>query len=124
MNIINMTPHQVTLVGAKGKKVVLESEGVVRVREETREIGTIEVEGEEITLIRKELSDIDDSDLKKVKEILQRGDAVLVSLLTAKALKKHLSEEEQKRVLIIGRTLRDESGRIIGADALSPISEV
>lgn len=119
MKVVNLTPHPLNLKLSDGTFIEIPSEGEIRVGQITKEVGTISTEKGEIKLIKKELTDIAPEDLEKVKQILQKPDTVVVvSLLTAQKLVQ-LLPEYRNRILIVGNTIRDENGRIIGADALA-----
>ncbi len=114
--IVNLTPHDITIVSGEGKNTILKSMGIVRVNESSEVIG--EIEG--IKVIKKTLSNVQKEAVEKIRNILKDPEAaVIVSSLTARALKEELSKEELKRTLIIGNTVRDASGRVIGANALA-----
>ena len=52
--IKNLTPHAVTLVTDAGKNITINSDGVIRVSENTETIGTIEG----IRIIKKQLNEV------------------------------------------------------------------
>lgn len=113
--IVNLTPHELVLfVG--GNTIKFPSEGVIRVSEVTEV-----VQNEPMRVVRKKLSNVDDAGLELVKEHIKKGKYVVVSMLTAKALKEQLTKDEQKHILIVGETVRDERGRIIGAKSLAVV---
>ena len=117
--IKNLTPHDVVLVRKDGSKIEIPSSGVIRVTEVTEVIGNIEG----VKVISKHLSEIPFEAVKMVEEILKDPEAgVIVSLITAKALMKEIPQKLHNKIFIIGNTVRDEQGRVVGADALAPIS--
>jgi len=116
MKIVNVTPHSVRLIKSDGSAQNLPSEGIVRVSETIKTVSVIEG----VSIIKKELTTVSKSDLERIKKEIDRGNMVLVSLLTAISIKEHNSEEiDLSKILIIGKTARDGNGRIIGATALT-----
>ena len=113
--IKNLTPHKIVLIDENRNKIEIPSDGVVRVSEVSEKIGNLNG----IKIVKKKFTGISKDVIKKVKEDLEEG-YILVSLLTAKALKesKAFSDEEFKRILFIANTIRDNEGKVIGADAL------
>ena len=64
------------------------------------------------------------SDIEKLKNMLEENDIIVVSLKAAELCKylydsNVLSREDIVKVYFVGNSVRDENGRIIGADALS-----
>ena len=119
----NLTPHTIVLVCGNGKNIEIKSDGVIRVAETTEKIG--EIEG--IAVIKKHLSEIPQQSIEMIRNVLSDEEAaIIVSMLTAKKLKEMsvLSEEELSRVFIIGQTIRDENGRVIGASALAKATDL
>jgi hypothetical protein len=115
--IANLTPHSLVLFTKDGKKLEIEPFGfALRVGEVVEDAGEIY----NIQLIRKELTEIDEKDIQKLKEIIEEHDLVIVSLLALKKVidMKCLTEKEIQKLFAIGRTVRNEKGQIIGADAL------
>jgi len=134
-DLVNLTPHDVVLVGEGDKKVVIKKSGfILRVKEtlEVKEKLVISNEDNEEVIIKlgkKELSDFNDEDLEKLKEILSdKNKFVIVSLLVAKKLKDLVTEKklniDLNRVLFIVNTIRDSNGVIIGADTLGEASDL
>lgn len=121
----NFTPHTLSLVVGDGLNniVKIESDGVVRVKENREVIR--EIEG--IKVLKKEFSDIPQTDIAELKRVLNDDFSIaIVSLLTARVLKgdKRLSDKEKSKIYIIANTIRDNQGKIIGADAIAPIEYV
>ena len=115
----NLTPHTINLVRKDGSKVEIPSSGVIRVTEVTHVIG--EIDG--VKIISKHLSEIPFEAVKMVEEILKDPEAgVIVSLIAAKALMKEIPQKLHDRIFIVGNTVRDSEGKVIGADALTPAS--
>jgi len=123
--IINMTPHDVTIIDVEGNEFTIPRSGIiVRVSEKVTETGTIDINGHKVKLGKKELGDIDQETLNKVKEEIKKGNKVLVSLAFAQKLRDYLTKDELENVLYIVRTVRDEQGRIRGADLIGKASEL
>ena len=117
IKIINLTPHPIKLFKTDGSVVEVPSSGVVRVIDTATQIGTLDG----IKLIKKSFSKVSDDDIKKIKDFLKDKDTiVIVSLQTAMSLKddSRLSNEEKERIFIISNTVRDNNGRIVGADGI------
>jgi len=127
MKIVNLTPHKIRIIKEEDCERLsvweYDSLGSIRVREEIEEVG--EIEG--IRIIRKRFSDVSDKDIRKLKEILRdKNTIIIVSLLAGKYLKtdERLTEEEKRRIFIIGNTVRNDRGEIVGADALTNIMDL
>ena len=116
-DMVNLTPHPVTLIKTNGDKVmVLKSKGVVRVQEESKVIGSVD----RVAVIEKKLGEISEADMNLLTDTLANPRAsVLVSLITARALRKVMLSKDLERVFIIGDLIRDNDNKIIGADALA-----
>jgi len=120
--IKNLTPHEVVLLKDSGL-VKIKSNGMIRVTEVTQVIGDIDG----VKVISKKLSDIPKEAVAMVKEILSDQEAgIIVSMITAKKIKEmnFLNSDELERVFIIGKTVRNKEGQIIGAESLAPISTI
>jgi len=118
IKISNLTPHAIN-IKCGDEMVSINSQGVVRVNEVTEVVN--EIKG--IKIIRKKLSGLSEDAIKLIKDSLNNSDLVIVSMLTAKAIKESgaFTDEELKKIVIVGKTLRDQQGRIIGADSLAMI---
>ena len=123
--IINLTPHDIVIVDVEGNEIVIPRSGfVARVTEKIVETGEMDVDGHKVKLGRKELGDIDTETLNRVKEEIKKGNKVLVSLAFAQKLKDYLTKDELENVLIVVNVVRDEQGRIRGADLIGKASEL
>jgi hypothetical protein len=104
MQIINLTPHKITILG--DRKLVLEPSGIIPRAEQHREqVGS--VDGIPINRV----SYGSPVGLPEPKA----GTIYIVSALTAKAAKG------RKDLYIVDDSVRDESGRIIGCRALARV---
>lgn len=122
--LVNLTPHEINLQvemsnGDIASASIKPSGFVLRVKEEVENIGMVRPKKYfAFKLIRKRLSDISKEDLEKVKKILEEGKGIIVSLATAQKLVQLLPEYRNK-IFIIGETIRDKQGRIVGAKSLA-----
>lgn len=105
MKIINLTPHEIKIVGADGKVIQsFPSEGVVRCQVTRQQAG--EVNG--IPVNRTIFGDVEGLPEQ------QEGIVYIVSALVAQATKRD-------DVLIPDDAVRDEQGRIIGCKAFARV---
>ena len=120
--IINLTPHAVKLLTEDKKTIEIKSKGIIRVSESVQTIGSIN----NIKLIKKTLSDIPKEAVEQIKKYLNQNDYVLVSLMTARKLKemKVLTDEELSKVLVIGHTIRNSDGVVVGSDSLTTAKQL
>src|SRR5690606_28519365 len=103
MRIINLTPHAVTIDG-----VTFPPDGrIPRLREETREVGQIEVDGHTLP--------VTETVLGELEGLPDPADGVIyiVSRLVAEAA------PARDDLYFPGRLLRDEAGRVVGAESLA-----
>jgi len=122
MRIGNCTPHKLTLIKTNNEIIEVEPSGfVLRVPEKIEKIGIVEG----INIVKKtfDMNKITFSDIEKLKNMLDENDIIVVSLKAAELCKylydsKVLSKEDIVKVYFVGNSVRDENGRIIGADAL------
>ena len=120
VTIANLTAHDITLVFNDNQlhnvTVNVPCSGyVLRVQEREKIVG--EIGG--IKIIEKEYTGVTDDDLKAVKELINEVDVIIVSKLAG----KYLNEQKvNKKIYFIGSTVKDDKGRPMGANALSPIS--
>ena len=120
--IINLTPHSVKLIKENNETISIKSSGIIRVSESVKTIGSVNG----IKLIKKTLSDIPREAINQIKEHLKNDDYVLVSLMTARKLKemKVLTDEELSKVLVIGHTIRNSDGVVVGSDSLTTAKQL
>jgi len=112
MKIVNLTPHSIILYTDEGKKIEIPPSGTIaRVHESTEIIGKIQVETDgNIPVIRKTLGQVEN--LPEPRE----GTIYIVSLIVAQALAGTRSD-----VYVIGESIRDKEGRVIGARSLAQL---
>ena len=104
--IKNLTPHEVRIVGERGKEISsFPSQGVIRLAEKREKIG--DVNG--IPIFRKRFGG---SDLPPERE----GIYYIVSLPVAQAF------PERKDFLVPDQLVRDNQGRVIGARSFAVFS--
>ena len=120
--VVNLTAHDINIILQNGKVVEIENDWTFRVKEEVKTMGFVGG----IRVIKKKFTGITYKDLEKLKEIINKNDVDIVSAISGKFVKElyedgHLSREEANKVYIIGNTLRDDKGRVVGADALMNI---
>jgi hypothetical protein len=128
--IINLTLHPINLE-INGKIIEIPNESfALRVSEEVKELGTILTEKGEVKRIRKKLTEIPEEQILELKKKIWNGNnqinIVIVSLLAGMKLKedKRLSLAEKSAIYVIGETIRDEKGRVIGAKSLVNILDL
>lgn len=101
MKILNLTPHEINIVG----KDPIPSSGAVRVSEKTEVIG--EING--IPVIKKSFGKVEGLPNE------QADTKIIVSLLVAQAAKG------RSDLLVVGETIRNEKGQVIGAKSLAVV---
>ena len=107
-NIINLTPHEISIVNEEGNVVkTFESVGEARAAQDDVEIGTLEGIPIVETTFGKPI------DLPEYSQ----GTYYIVSAITAKAAS--LSGRSTRDLLLTGKTVRNSSGQIIGCQALA-----
>lgn len=108
MNIINLTPHSITLVAEDGTKTEFAPSGIIaRVAQIREQVGTLDG----FPLYRNTFG-----------EVVGLPEAVadtvfIVSALVAQAAK------DRDDLIIVDNTIRDENGRIIGARGFARVKE-
>ena len=111
MKIINLTPHPVNLQTETGVVEIPPSGIVARVEEKTEEVGKVKVGNSgHVPVIRKTLGQVEN--LPEPRE----GTIYIVSLIVAQAL-----EGTRSDVYVIGESIRDKEGRVIGARSLAQL---
>jgi len=111
VKIVNLTPHPINLSLQNNKRAEIPPSGIVaRVEEKTETIGKIQVGDGNIPVIRKTLGRVEN--LPEPRE----DTIYIVSLIVAQALSGSRSD-----VYIIGESIRDEQGRVIGAKSLAQL---
>jgi len=128
--IINLTLHPINLE-INGKLVEIPNEPfALRVTEEVKEVGVILTELGEVKRITKKLTEIPEEQIeelkKKIRSNSNRTNIVIVSYLAGLVLKNdsRLSLAEKLSIYVIGETIRDERGRVIGARNLVNILDL
>ncbi len=107
-NIINLTPHEISIVNEEGNVIkVFESAGVARAAQNDVQIGMLEG----IPIIETTFGE--PVDLPEYSQ----GTYYIVSALTAKAAS--LSGRNTRDLLLTGKTVRNSDGQIIGCQALA-----
>lgn len=107
--IKNLTPHEIVLFLSHKKITIPPEPNPLRLKEEIEKVGSINIQGEEISIIKKKL--IAETELPPREE----GTYYIVSLAVAQSF------PERDDFLVIGESVRDEQGRIIGAKSLAVI---
>lgn len=106
MNIINLTPHTITLRQTDGTDRVIESSGVARCEQEETEYGEVD----SVPIIH-----IDFGSVYGLPEF-KPGTIYIVSALVAAAVKGQRFD-----VFCPARLIRDEQNRVIGAAAIARV---
>jgi len=106
MNLINLTPHIVTINGHGDASVAIKPEAVpARCTPKNVYVGTVEYQGEKFPVFRSEFGAVEN--LPEPKE----GTKFIVSKVVADAV---LGTRDD--ILIPGPAIRDDKGNIIAAD--------
>jgi len=128
--IINLTLHPINLE-VEGKLVEIENEPfALRITESIEELGDIITDKGKVKRIRKKLTEIPDEQIKELKKKIWNGsneiNIIIVSYLAGLKLKEdsRLSLAEKSAIYVIGETIRDEKGRVIGAKNLVSILDL
>ena len=128
--IINLTLHPINLE-IEGKLVEIENEPfALRITESIEELGDIITDKGKVKRIRKKLTEIPDEQIKELKKKIWNGsneiNIIIVSYLAGLKLKEdsRLSLAEKSAIYVIGETIRDEKGRVIGAKNLVSILDL
>ena len=107
-NIINLTPHEISIVNEEGNVIkVFESAGVARAAQKDVEIGMLEG----IPIIETTFGE--PVDLPEYSQ----GTYYIVSAITAKAASS--SGRNTQDLFLTGKTVRNSDGQIIGCQALA-----
>lgn len=107
-NIINLTPHEISIINEEGNVIkIFESAGVARAAQNDVQIGMLEG----IPIIETTFGE--PVDLPEYSQ----GTYYIVSALTAKAAS--LSGRSTRDLLLTGKTVRNSDGQIIGCQALA-----
>ena len=112
VKVINLTPHEVRLVGEDGKVLIAfpPSGQVARLVEEEEKLPSLSVEGTFVPLRRKKFGRVENLPSP------QEGTLYIVSLPVAQAM------PERHDLLVPHKPVRDEKGRVVGARALASLS--
>jgi len=128
--IINLTLHPINLE-IEGKLVEIENEPfALRITESIEELGDIITDKGKVKRIRKKLTEIPDEQIKELKKKIWNGsneiNIIIVSYLAGLKLKEdsRLSLAEKSAIYVIGETIRDEKGRVVGAKNLVSILDL
>ena len=105
MNLVNLTPHALRIVGADGIVVIPISGKEARVDMDTRVVGRVLKEGVEIPLLHMEAGEIEG--LPEKQEDTMYITSTLVRLATPRT-----------DVASPGPPIRDDEGKVIGAEGL------
>ena len=109
-DLINLTPHEVRLVGEDGKTaMVFPSQGAIRLLEERERVDTLSLEDGEVPIFKKRFSG--GADLPPEKA----GTLYIVSLPIAQAY------PGRRDFLVPDQLVRDKEGRVVGAKALATL---
>jgi hypothetical protein len=109
MQLINLTPHEITIIRGDNKIVVPPSGVVARVATTRRVVATIEVDGISIPVNRVEFGQAENLPEP------QPGTWYIVSAIVAQAV------PVRDDLVVPDDTVRDEQGRIVGARALARV---
>ena len=108
MEIINLTPHPIIIVGGNGKALItFPSEGEVRISQKTVRGGSLLHQKAVIPLTQTQFGEV--QGLPAPKE----GTNYIVSSLVCQAC------PDRQDLLIPNESVRDEQGRIVGCKSLS-----
>jgi hypothetical protein len=108
MEIINATPHDITIISDGEKIVIPKSNLIIRLKERRVKVGELEINGKKVNVNRVEY---ETSDIPPEKE----GVFYIVSSLIAGAF------PNRKDLLIVDETIRDEKGTIVGCKSFATI---
>jgi hypothetical protein len=109
MRLINLTPHEITIVREDNKIVLPPSGTIARVATTRRVVATIEVHGMTIPVHRVEFGQVENLPEP------QPGTWYIVSAIVAQAA------PGRDDLVIPDDAVRDEQGRIVGARALARV---
>ena len=113
MEIMNLTPHEVSIVDEDGNVIVkIAPSGVVaRARQTDEIVGEVVVDGQTVTLVESVFGEVEG--LPEPAE----GVAFIVSFITVSAARAH--GRSTADLLTTSGPVRDAEGRIIGCRALA-----
>lgn len=105
MRIVNLTPHAVTIAGV----TIVPDGRIPRLREETRTVGHVEVDGHTLP--------VTETTLGALEGLPEPADGVVyvVSRLVAEAA------PHRHDLYFPGRLVRDSEGRVVGAESLAQL---
>ena len=106
INIVNLTPHPVTIEKKDGTQMVIKPSGIIpRAKQTEKAMG--EIDG--VPVIKMSFGEVENMPAPKANTIF------VVSAITAQALKGRYD------VFVPARPIRDKQGRIIGCEALARV---
>lgn len=105
-NIVNLTPHVITLIDENGGKTVIESSGIARCIQRDEKIG--ELNG--FPVFKSFFGEV--TGLPEKEE----GTVIIVSAIVAKAM-----AGKRDDLGVVSQTVRDEAGKIIGCRGFAVI---
>jgi len=109
--VINLTPHDVIIIGDKGNHIIAfpPSGEIARCKKTTQLIDYIKVEGKIVPMVQTTYYDVTNLPEKKDNTYY------IVSKLVAEA------EIERTDLLIVNQIIRDSNKRVIGCKSLGPL---
>lgn len=110
MKLINLTPHEITLILEGGELYIPPTGTVARCTTNRVTVGEVEIEGFKVPINKTEFGEVEN--LPQPEE----GTYFIVSAIVAQAM-----AGKRDDLLIPDDAVRDEQGRIIGARALARI---
>jgi hypothetical protein len=108
MNLVNLTPHEITIMGEGWKLSIPASGTVARCAERKTPVGVIYCDGVEIPIIRISFGEV--TNLPEPKE----DTIYIVSSIVASAAKRD-------DVLVVADLVRNDQGQIVGARKLAEV---
>ena len=128
MKLLNLTPHNITVIVGEETLEIPASGLVVRIATEEREVGKLLYDGKPLPIVKQELKNLvilkDGKELnkKEIKKEFENVYGVIVSMPIAsytKELRRLIGKPELKIYTPnTSKAIRDESGRIIGVPSL------
>lgn len=107
MQILNLTPHVVSVVDENGQVLLsIPSSGVARATQTDEVVGSLEADGQTITVVQTVFGEV--VDLPEPAE----GVCIVVSVITANAARAQGRTTDD--LLLSSGPVRDSEGRIIG----------
>lgn len=114
MKLVNLTPHALVLVSEDGNVLAtIPSSGVARAQQTDEPVGTLEVAGHAVTVVKTVFGET--VDLPEPAEQV----AYVVSIITANAARAQGRSTDD--LLITSGLVRDGQGRIIGCTRLARV---